>query len=80
MPKICDMVGVREYGESDPVELWRNDENGRLVIRVRNEGGYSFTDVDLWDIIKWIQAGPGTGVVLVDGPSSDRNNVNPARD
>ena len=52
MPKICDMDGVREYGEGDTVELWLDNESGRLTIRARNEGGYGLTDVDLWDIIK----------------------------
>jgi hypothetical protein len=80
MPKICDMVGVREYGEGDPVELWRNDENGCLVIRAYNEGGYGTIEVDLFDLINWVQIGPGTGMVLVDGQNTHRDNSDLKRD
>ena len=66
MPKICEMKGVRQYGNSDPVELWRDDESGRLVIKAFNEGGYSCTDVDLWDLINWLQTGSRNGALLVD--------------
>jgi hypothetical protein len=55
MPKIAVMEGVREYGEDYPVELWRNDKTGRLVIRAFNEGNNNFTEVDLWDLIEWVQ-------------------------
>lgn len=46
--------------ESYPVELWRDDESGRLVIRARNEGGHSATFVDLADLVKWLKDQPHT--------------------
>ena len=64
--KLCELAGVREYGGGEPVELWRNDETGRLVIRAYNEGGYNCTDVDLLDLVDWLQAGPAQRV-LDDG-------------
>lgn len=59
MPKIADMPGVINHGSSEPVELWRDDETGRLVIRAYNEGGYNCTDVDLWGLLDWLSSGQG---------------------
>ena len=62
------MVGVREYSEGMNVELaitrgmldvdkpekdWLGKE--RIVIKAFNEGGYNRTEVDLMDIILWLQ-------------------------
>ena len=44
--------------ESEPVRLVRRPYNGRLVIRAMNEGGNSYTDVDLLDLMEWLQWGP----------------------
>lgn len=55
--KLCDMQGVRGGERGYAVELWRTDE-GRLVVRAYNEAGYSYTDVDLWDILSWVSIGP----------------------
>jgi hypothetical protein len=56
--KLCDMQGVREYQEGDTVQLWRVGESGRLVVRAYNECGNRVVDIDLWDILDWLQAGP----------------------
>jgi hypothetical protein len=74
MPKICEMVGVRHYGseDDDPVELWFNAEIGRLVARVYNEGGHRATELDILDLTRWVQTGPGTGMVLFDGQDASR--------
>lgn len=61
--KVADMVGVRAYGNEPGVELWLN-ENGRLVIVAYNEAGHCATQVDLWDILDWVQDGPGSRMVL----------------
>jgi hypothetical protein len=63
MPKICDMEGVREYSEGDPVELWRDETTGRLVIYAQNEAGYNSANVDLWDLIHWLSSGNGEGLL-----------------
>lgn len=55
---LCEMDGVREYGEMYPVQLIRHPDNGRLVIRAINEGGYNSVDIDLWDILDWMSRGP----------------------
>jgi hypothetical protein len=52
---ICEMKEVREYVNGDAVELWRNDKNGRLVIRASNECGNGCTMVDLWDLLAGCQ-------------------------
>lgn len=54
MSKIRDMAGVREYAEEYTVELWSDDDNGRLVVRAQNQGGHDCTHVDLVDLIKWV--------------------------
>jgi hypothetical protein len=74
MPKICDMEGVREYGEGYPVELWRDDVSGRLVIRAFNEGHHNDVVIDLWDILEWAKTGPRGRFPVVakgDGPDGD---------
>ena len=48
------MEGVREYCEGMNVKL-RADENGRLVIVALNEGGYNSTEVDLLDLLTWLE-------------------------
>jgi hypothetical protein len=67
--KICDMVGVREYGEGDAVQLWQR-ASGRLVIVATNEAEICGTEVDLYDLTDWVQAGPGRGMVLDNGSDS----------
>jgi hypothetical protein len=62
--KICELEGVREYTDRSPVELWRDEETGRLVIRAYNEVGYSGTDVDLCDFLAWLSSRAGDVVVL----------------
>lgn len=53
------MDGVREHSEgSYPVELYREPDNGRLVVRAWNECGNNYTDVDLFDLIEWPSANP----------------------
>lgn len=71
MPRLCVMVGVRQYDNEDGVELWRHDESGRLVVRAFNEGGCCYTDVDLWDILGWLAAGPSEGMLARDVPRTD---------
>ena len=49
------MEGVREYCEGMDVRLEKNKE-GRWVIDARNEGGHNSTEVDLLDLLQWLQA------------------------
>lgn len=58
MVKICDLTGVREYSEGQPVELWFDDTIGRLTVIARNGGGYDCTNIDLGDLIDWLRSGP----------------------
>ena len=80
MGKICTMEGVREYAGSDAVELWRNDENGQLVVRAYNEGGYSGVEIDLLDLVHWLQSGPLDHLVLDDGTRAIAIGSNLQRD
>jgi hypothetical protein len=57
--EVAVMVGVREYVEQDPVRLLRRSPKaprgvGRLVISAENEGGYNGTEIDLLDLIEWL--------------------------
>lgn len=80
MPNICDMEGVQRHGESDyPVSFWFRN-SGRPAIRSHNEAGYSGTEVDLWDPIDWLRAGPQRRMVLENGQRSDRDIVAPSGD
>jgi hypothetical protein len=48
--------GVREYGESFPVELIRNqDTKGRWCIKAVNFDGAGSTQVDLVDLLELLQ-------------------------
>lgn len=58
MPRIFVMDGLRELTEGYPVELWRDEKSGRLVVRAKNEGGCNITEIDLFDLINWLRAGP----------------------
>lgn len=81
MPKLCDLIGVRAYHGCDdyPVQLWRHDETGRLVIRAYNEAGYNGTEVDLLDLVDWLKSGPTLGIVI-DAETANRIAVDLHRD
>ena len=56
--KICSLDGVRSYGNGDePVELWFNTDVGRMVIVTYNEGGLCATEIDLDDLLQYLQRG-----------------------
>jgi hypothetical protein len=46
------MEGVTEYAEGLDVKLSVN--KGRFVVDATNEGGYSGTDVDLVQLLEWV--------------------------
>jgi hypothetical protein len=46
-------TNIREYVEREPVEIKERD--GRLIIEALNEGGHNGTEVDLMDVIKWVE-------------------------
>jgi len=54
MPKLCEMENVRGGDTGFPVELYRDDETGRLVVRGINEGGFACVDIDLADLLTWL--------------------------
>ena len=49
------MHGVTEYAEGLDVRLQLED-NGRLIISAKNEGGYNGTSVDLLELLAWLRA------------------------
>jgi hypothetical protein len=70
MPKVCDMLGVREYSEGMPVEFWFDEDQGRMVIIARNQAGYDCTSIDLGDLISWLQHGPSATAPSISGESA----------
>jgi len=67
MNKKIKMDGVTEYNEEMDVELaitkgkWGGgkpekdwDGRGRIVIKAYNEGGYNSVEIDLVDLMNWI--------------------------
>jgi hypothetical protein len=55
---LSEMTGVREYGEGYPVELVRNQATNRLVLRAWNECHNNKIEIDLYDLLDWLQKGP----------------------
>ncbi len=49
-----EMIGVREHAEGLPVYL-ATTTDGRTVIKASNEAGCNHTQVDLYDLIAWLQ-------------------------
>lgn len=72
--KVCEMASVREWSEGYPVELWRDEDSGRLVIRAKSECGNSIVHVDLWDVVAWC-LGPSAAAVQ-KGNCNDANDDN----
>ena len=54
MPKLMDMDGVTGGEAGFPIELWRDDDTGRLVIRGYNESGFNVVDIDLNEVRVWL--------------------------
>ena len=52
------LEGVREYSELDPVELRRDMKTGRLMLTAYSECHSRMTQIDLWDLLEWLQFGP----------------------
>jgi hypothetical protein len=50
---VAELAGVREYVGRMPVQLIRNQENGRLAIRAYNECGNNYTEIDLFDLLNY---------------------------
>jgi hypothetical protein len=63
--KICDVLGVMT---DDPLELWRDDETRRIVLRVITEAGCVYTEIDLADLLAWANAYMDAPPVEVKGP------------
>ena len=67
-----ELIGVREYAESYPVQLVRQEpkilterayfgpanapDEHRWVVSATNEGGHNSTSIDLLDLIAWLRA------------------------
>jgi hypothetical protein len=67
---VLTMTGVREYSEGFPVELRRDGDSGRLVVRAINEGGHNVTHVDVLDLLNWFRARYPQLLVGGDGDES----------
>lgn len=65
---VAVMEGVREYVDREPVQLVRRPSNSRVVVRAFNEGGNSYTDVDLMDLMEWLSRGPIRGLIIDGDP------------
>ncbi len=71
-------IGTDERGNF-PCELWLN-ESGRLTIVAYSEGRYASTHVDLFDLMEWLQTGPGNRLVLDHGPNASGTRSDFPRD
>lgn len=80
MPKLLELNDVRGGEEGFPVELWRDDDTGRIVVRAYNEAGYNATEIDLDDLWRWLnslEAAPYRGLSAPIHP--DRNESGASR-
>ena len=50
------------------------------MIVATNEAGICGTEVDLYDLVDWLQAGPGRRMVLDNGSSPSETDFDPAGD
>lgn len=55
---IATMHEVRHSGGDLPAELRTSRYSDRLVIHVPTECGYSFVELDLADLLRWLRSGP----------------------
>lgn len=69
--EICEIVGVREYVDGEALKLVPRQPDRRVVLRAFNEGGNSYTDVDLFDLIEWLEHGPVGGLIRGDPNERD---------
>jgi len=46
---------IREYIEEDPVVVDKLLGEGRWIIRAVVDGGFACTEVDLVDVIRWVE-------------------------
>lgn len=51
---LCEIKGVHGGDDGCPIELWRDDDTGRLVIRGYNEAGYAAVDIDAIELATWM--------------------------
>lgn len=47
MTRIQIVTSIRERAEGAPVELWREDNTGKVFVRAYNECHNNYTDVEL---------------------------------
>lgn len=66
---VATLTGVRSDDERFPVELWRDGETGRLKLRAYNEAGFSYTEIDVWDLLACLRRGPIAGETFFDSPT-----------
>ncbi len=67
MLNICEMNGVRRYdSDTEGVELWLNEATGRLVLCAIHDG-VCRVEIDLWDIVGWLQTGINDGPLESSG-------------
>ncbi len=59
---ICDLDGVRGGDAAFPVQLVLDEESERVMVRAINEGGYACADIDLLDLVLWLQKVAPDGV------------------
>jgi hypothetical protein len=58
--RLAELERVLEQGEGTPVELWMNGR-GRVFVRAYNEGGQSWTDVDVLELVAALKIGGFAG-------------------
>jgi hypothetical protein len=78
MGKLLELKNVRGGEEGFPVELWTDDDSGRLVIRAYSEAGYNATDIDFDDLCRWFdgdEAAAYRGVPAELSPEGDQSSA-----
>ena len=80
MRKICEMQDVRGGEDGFAVELWHDEETGRVVIVGFNEGGHSAVEIDFFDLIFWLDNNPWKKLLLDIAPDAISAGPHPKGD
>ena len=51
----CSRTSIREYSDEMEVEVDREENSNRWIVRAYNEGGYNRTEVDILDLVDWLR-------------------------
>jgi hypothetical protein len=52
--QLCELAEVRGDDPTHPAQLVLEADTNRVMLRLINEGGFACADIDLLDLIEWL--------------------------